>query len=293
MADVDVDQAVDFVWRHSRLLDRRRFSHHFRGPDREGVVAALAGYRNSDGGFGWAVEPDCRTPASQPTSTQFALQVLDEVDGLQVLDLEPTADWLASVAADSGGVPFSLPSVEGYPRASWWAPEGDPPPANVNPTAGLVGLLRKAGVTHTWLDAAETFCWEAIDALETPNQYEAHNAVGFLLGLERTARVERAFDRVLEQLASGLVIPLRPDELDGSDPHTPLMFAPSPDHPCRRAFSDETIDAFLDILERRQEEDGAWPIGWDAPGQTAVLEWRAIRTIQALRTLRAYGRVTL
>jgi hypothetical protein len=67
-------------------------------------------------------------------------------------------------------------------------------------------------------------------------------------------------------------------------------FAPTPRSLARRWFSDEELDRALDHLTSLQEEDGGWPVNWRmwAPG-TAV-ECRPMVTLNALLTLRAYGR---
>jgi hypothetical protein len=70
-----------------------------------------------------------------------------------------------------------------------------------------------------------------------------------------------------------------------------LHFATTPEHPLRRFFGDAVIEGFLDRLQAEQQQDGGWMIDWPAPGATAVNEWRAIRTLEALDTLRAYGRL--
>jgi len=75
------------------------------------------------------------------------------------------------------------------------------------------------------------------------------------------------------------------------DTHTPLQFATSPTHPLRHFFSGTVIEGFLDRLMTEQQEDGGWPIDWPAPGTTARNEWRAIRTLEALQALSAYGRL--
>jgi hypothetical protein len=73
---------------------------------------------------------------------------------------------------------------------------------------------------------------------------------------------------------------------------TPLQFAPTPDSPRRRFVASESIDAHLDTLERAQRDDGGWPITWQPPGPTALAGWRGIATLDALRVLRAYGRIS-
>jgi hypothetical protein len=50
-------------------------------------------------------------------------------------------------------------------------------------------------------------------------------------------------------------------------------------------------DQFL-LRQARQAPDGGWPIGWDPPSEASALEWRGMVTLQALRTLVSYGRLT-
>lgn len=47
-----------FVETTARPLEVGRFYYHFEGASDESVLAALGEYRNADGGFGHALEPD-------------------------------------------------------------------------------------------------------------------------------------------------------------------------------------------------------------------------------------------
>jgi len=47
--------ATDFMATHARVLDRRRFELLQGGTDPSGALAALDGYRNADGGYGWGL----------------------------------------------------------------------------------------------------------------------------------------------------------------------------------------------------------------------------------------------
>ena len=71
----------------------------------------------------------------------------------------------------------------------------------------------------------------------------------------------------------------------------PIQYAPSPDHWLRAFFADDLIDRHLDDLASRQQDDGGWPISWEPPDGAAALEWRGVWTLEAVRTLRAYGRL--
>jgi hypothetical protein len=51
------------------------------------------------------------------------------------------------------------------------------------------------------------------------------------------------------------------------------------------------IEAHLDHLLASQRPDGGWTVNFPAFTEAAGLEWRAWATVQALRVLRAYGRL--
>ena len=47
----------------------------------------------------------------------------------------------------------------------------------------------------------------------------------------------------------------------------------------------------LDDLVAGQQDDGGWTFSWSAWNPAAAWEWRGVVTVQALRTLAAYGRL--
>jgi hypothetical protein len=71
-------KAETFIWENGRLLERRLFDYFFRGGSKESVLSAIKAYQNEDGGFGHALEPDLRTPESQPLYVEFGLRTLYE-----------------------------------------------------------------------------------------------------------------------------------------------------------------------------------------------------------------------
>ena len=68
-----------FLISQARLLERRLFAASFLGASATGVVDALRGYQNDDGGFGHALEPDKRCPASLPIDVETAFGALASV----------------------------------------------------------------------------------------------------------------------------------------------------------------------------------------------------------------------
>ncbi len=280
-------RAEDFIWRNARLLERQLFRCLFRGGLRAAVLAALAAYQNADGGFGNALEPDKRCPDSQPVDVQVALEVLDAV-GFDAPMVGRALDFLAGITTAEGGVPFVLPAVRDYPRAPWWETEDDPP-ASLNPTAAIAGLLHKHGVEHPWLDRATDYCWQTIAASQTEDVHELLSILTFLQHAPDRARAEAKFARIADRMQSANLVTL--DPAAPGYVKKPLDWAPTPASPARRLFDDDVMAAHLDALLAAQAEDGGWPITWETVGPGAALEWRGMATLQALKTLRAYGRL--
>jgi hypothetical protein len=282
----------DFLMREGRLVERRLFATCYADAPAEGAIDALRAYRNDDGGFGHGLEPDKRCPASLPIDVEVALQVMaatGQADGALV---QSACDWLAQVAAtaDAGGaVPLAFPVIESYPRAEHWTDWTYQP--GLNPTAGLAGLLYKLGIDHPWLKTAAGYCWEQIEAADLPD--EVHALREILLFLEHVPdrpRAEAAAVRVHSWLDRAPLFHADPDEPGYG--LTPLSIAPAADSRWRGLFADDAIRAHLDRLQRDQQPDGGWPITWEPPSEAARLEWRGIVTLDALRTLVSYGRLS-
>ncbi|QBI20023.1 hypothetical protein ER308_10935 [Egibacter rhizosphaerae] len=286
MDDTRRTAARTFLYRNGRVLERRLFAALFEGADPAGVVEALRGYQNPDGGFGHGLEPDKRCPHSIPADVEVALGTLAAAGTVDEPMVSRACDWLVSIADPSGAVPLGFPVIEGYPRADHWAEWTYE--LSLFPTAGLVGLLHRLGVVHPWRDRAEAWCWTTMEA-EIPR--EAHAIADCLCFLEHVPDRPRA-----EKVAAGVADALAEASFYRGDPDseeygvTPLYLAPTAASPWRELFSDELIAAHLDRLEADQQDDGGWPIQWDPPSEASILEWRGIETLRARRVLDAYGR---
>jgi hypothetical protein len=278
----------EFLLREGRLLERRLFATCFEGAPGRGVLDALRGYANDDGGFGHALEPDKRCPASLPLDVECALQAMVTAGAVDLPLVRRACDYLAGVADERGAVPLAFPAVEGYPRAEHFTEWTYEP--GVNPTAGLAGLLQALRVDHPWVRASTAYCWEELDSSALPT--DAHALRELLVFLEHAPSRERsapAAARVREALGAASWF-----RLDPADPGygvSPLSIAPTADSPWRALFTEEIIEGHLDRLERDQQADGGWPITWDPPGRAARLEWRGIVTLESLRPLVSYGRL--
>jgi hypothetical protein len=286
----DFKAAAAFIAANARVLDRRRFQRLFEDGPVEPVRDAVAAYRNDDGGFGHALEPDCRAPGSQPAAAEMALRVLDEADAWDEGLVLGACDWLTAVAPPEGGAAFVEPTLDGWPHAPWWVPEEGPAhsrPASLIATGMIAGTLHARGFSHPWLDGATEVMWARIDTLTEPGGYEMFGVLRFLQHVPDRERAREAFARVGPLIIDRNLVALDPEA--PGEAHGVLDFAPEPDSLARGLFDDVTIKVHLDHLAQAQLEDGGWTFNWPAWSPAAERDWRGFLTVDALRLLRANG----
>jgi hypothetical protein len=251
------------------------------------VLDALRAYRNPDGGFGHALEPDVRAPESEPSSTLHALDVLDQVGALDHPMVADAAAWIATIAEPDGGVPFVLPTAAAHPHAPFITPS----PGGSFLTFALAGRLWRAGSGEPWLRRATDWCWAKLERRDELGAYAVRCALDFLDAVPDEQRAGAAIERLRPRLGPDGSMPVT----GGTENErlTPLTLSPRPGGRSRVLFTDDQIEADLDRLEQEQQDDGGWTfdwIGW-SPGQS--VECRGAVTLDALITMRAHGRVEL
>jgi hypothetical protein len=288
---VNLEAASDFMATHARLLDRRRFDVVVHGASPEGALAALGGYRNADGGYGWGLEADLRDTRSQPGPALHAFEVFEDVlpaTSPRAVDL---CDWLGSVSLPDGGLPFALPVDSSAGCAPFWA-QADPTVSSLQITAVVAAIANRvaahdpAVAEHAWLARATSYCLAAAEALgNDPHALELTFAVQLVDAVHDThPEAADLLDRLGEHIpASGLV------HVGGGledEFMRPLDFAPFPDRPARRLFAPDVIAAELERLEDQQQEDGGWPVNFASYSPAAALDWRGHMTVRALSLLK-------
>lgn len=304
MADDDrLTRAAQVVWQHARVLEQRRFRHHFEVPDQAGVLAALAAYETDDGGYGFALEADGRGPVSQPLHVDFALKVLDDIGTIPRDIAERVCGYLASLTRPDGGLPGVHESIRDYPKAPWWFVD-DGTAGSLIPTASIAGILLANGIKHPWVAGAVDFCWGAVEAIAEhgdTHPYGIVNALAFLDNVpeadhERAAATAAKLGELVRDKHWVLLDPSRPD--DYALPHgyapgefvLPYDYAPKPTALARKWFSDKEFDLALTALADEGEADGGWQVRWKIWSPVVESEWRGYATVQALLTLRTFGR---
>jgi hypothetical protein len=279
-----IERAQRYVWTTARVLEQRRFELLFGDGDAAAVIAALEPYKTSDGGYGYALEPDGRGPTSQPPHIWTALETLEDAGTTD----QAVCDHVASLAAADGGIPVALPNLDPYPHAPWWAIGT----AGTLLATGLIyAPLVRAGVTHPWLEQAEAFCWKAVEAIEQTHPYEVEAAITFLDATPDRPRAEQQAERLEELVKAQRLVGTQPEGYSTGEIHHPHDFARRPDSLARRWFTDEEIDQSLDQHASEQRDDGGWPVTWAIWTPAIEIEWSGLVTIAALKILRAYGRI--
>jgi hypothetical protein len=284
----DIPAAHRFVTLHARLLDRRRLAG-----DPALIRTALAAYRNADGGFAY-LEPDLPDAASQPIAALAALEILHEIavpaDDPLLADL---ADWLVRVTGPDGGVPSVLPyDPDAVPHAPWMAPVADPP-SSLLMTAAVSAAAQRAkvgdGPGREWLDGASAFVWDHLGQLDRSSGYETKYVIDFLDATPDRARAEGALDDIAATV--GPAASLSVGGGTEGETLTALSVAPRPDHAGRRVFDPAAVERQLDELAAGQRDDGGWMFDWLAWNDAVAWAWRGRITVDALRILRANGRL--
>ncbi len=293
-------RARSFLAEHGRQLDRRRFELLAGTDTGEPVLAALDGYRNADGGYGWGLEPDLRDASSQPAGALHALEVLAELAGAQsvggVADRAITLlDWLAGVSLPDGGLPFALPVDDPSGVAPFWA-QADGGSSSLQITAAVAGQAHRLAALlpempgHPWLTTATGYCLTAVERLpDQPPAYELNFALQLL---DVVADKLPAAAELLSRLGQRLVPADGVLPVAGGTPGEalrPLDIAPWPDRPIRQLLRPGVVDSELARLAGEQQPDGGWRVDYQSYSPAARLEWRGYATVRAVAILRANG----
>lgn len=293
-------RARQFLKTQARPLEGALFAHWFEGASAGESLAELAAFQNEDGGFGRALEPDLRTPSSSALATAMGLRLLKELGCGADHPLVGRAMGYLLATGEKGIWRIAPSDTNSHPHAPWWHDEEGSLARTfgnfaVNPRAEIVGLLHlfAAGVPAGWLAEVTAAVVSSIEGTETRGD-------GFLCAL-RLAET----DALPESFRSRLVPRLRGQvfEVVARDPEQwasyctpPLWAAPVPDSLVADLLREE-VQRHLDYLIETQAPEGHWSPFWSwgafYPGvwARARCEWCGHLTLNALVSLRAYGRL--
>jgi hypothetical protein len=305
LARARFDAARNYLLTAARPLEAAIFRYRFEEADPEPVYAELAKFQNPDGGFGHALEPDLRTPASSVLGTTTALQRLRMLHAHSQHPLVNGAIRYLEAAYDPmlQSWPLVPPEAEGAAHAPWWNQEGLADRFGsfaVNPRAEILGYL------YEFADETDAGAMALRESL-TPVVFEdlvgrtaALSGDAFLCcqrlieapGLPNNIAVD--LQRWLLRVAEG-AIALDPASWNGYV-LLPLQAAPNRAAPMGIPLS-HILPQNLDFVIASQAPDGSWGPTWswfgayeaDWPG--AEREWRGVLTLERLEWLHAYDRI--
>ncbi len=291
---IDITAARSFMTAHARLLDRHRFDLIRGVGSTDAALHALGGYRNSDGGYGWGLEPDLRSPESQTSSALHAFEVFADVAPHTSPDAVALCDWLQSVTLDDGGLPFALPVTDPTGSAPHWV-NAEPYPSSLQITAIAAAKAHQvaahdpAVAAHPWLAKATTYCLQTVADWEgTIHAIELSFAIQLLDAVhDQHPEASVLLDKLGRHIPESGIAPVT----GGSEGEAirPLDFSPLPDRPARRILTAAAIEADLERLAGGQQSDGGWRVDFAAYSPAAELDWRGYVTVSAVSTLRANG----
>jgi hypothetical protein len=296
--NINFPAANEFMASHARVLDRRRFELRTAQTDPSAALAALDGYRNADGGYGWGLEPDLRSPESQPGAARHAFEVFEDIAPAIAPQAATLCDWLDSITLPDGGMPFAMPLSMTAGSGPWWA-AADLSVSSLQITSVTAAAAHRvaahdpAVAAHPWLERATGYCLRAIESIDRPPfAYVLAFSIDFLDAVH-DSHAEKA--EVLLRHLSTFV----PDDgnlrVQGGTEHEflrPLDVAPFPDRCARSLFTDEVISADLERLAGLQQADGGWIVDYLNVSPAGSLEWRGHATVRAIDILRHNATVT-
>jgi hypothetical protein len=301
------DRARDFIKAQARPLDRVLFEYRFEGAPVDLVTAELARFQNDDGGFGHALEPDLRTPASSALATEIGLRTLKELgcasDHPMVADavrffletLDPETKVWRVIPRDAND----------HPHAPWWHDEDGSLARTFDdfliiPRASVVGLLHHyaALVPADWLAGLTEHTVATLETIEDGAFAGGGDSLRYALRLVETKALSQAYkDRLVSRLdrLSRKFVSCDPQEWGGYVA-TPLKVAPVPDSLVADALR-AGLEMYLDYQIDHQTPEGTWEPTWtwgdSYPGvwEQVKLEWRGELTLRTLTALRAFDRI--
>jgi hypothetical protein len=296
------EQARQYLFQQGRSLDHVRYRFHFESGPAGAVLDELARYQNPDGGFGNALEPDLRTPASSAIATSVAFSVFRELGVAATVPLaERAVDFLLKTF-DADRLVWQIvpPQVEDAPHGPWWTYadiETTFGGCLLNPTASLVGALCDYAVLVP--PASLTKMISVV--LERVQASSAFSMDTFrcLLDLAETQSLpERAREQLSSKLLEAVAATIEKDPAAWTTYSLqPLDVIRSPRSFLATGVDGAIVDANLDYWIDQQSADGSWPLSWtwahvnEQAWRQAEQEWKGHVIVERLATLLAFGRV--
>ena len=297
-----------WVGRNARPLEYALWNCHFENGGKEAVLSALESYRNGDGGFGRAVEPDNWNPESTPYTADFVINILRQIGFTDVNHpvYQGILDFLKNTGyqGDNGWF-FSVPANDLYPHAIWWQwnEEGNDKNQNVGITASLSGfILRYANKDAELYGAALKYADMLLERLRSDKSYGDMGPLGYcaLFRDLQAAGLHNRFDLAFLERVTRSLIKEHFHEYVWSFHQDMAAVLPSPSVYYYEGY-EQSVSGALDELIEIRPQNGVWGIPWEwydggaYAKEFAISEnwWKSYKAIEKLLFLKAYGRLRI
>ncbi len=302
------ERARQFFKTQARPLDRSLFEYRFEQAPAESVLAELARFQNDDGGFGHALEPDARTPASSALATGIGLRTLQALNCPAGHPLVKRAVQFLLDTFDPAACVWRVlpPGANEFPHAPWWHDDGASLARTFDgfrgiPRAELVGLLHHyaALVPAPWLDEVTGSTVAYLETVQELGGGGGSDLVYAISLAETETLPEQARSRLAARIRTAAPLAVSRDPQQWSSYCiTPLKLAPSPESLVADLLED-VLPTNLDYQIDHQTAEGTWEPTWSwgrsypQAWEQARVEWRGILTLDTLMALRAFGRLDI
>lgn len=303
------EEIKTWIYRNARPIDLALWQYNFESGSREKVMEMLGYYRNEDGGFGGALEPDCWNTESSPYSTMIAIGILRSIGFTDASHpmIQGIFRYLDNTEyCSEDGWFFCIPSNDNFPRAPWWTYD-----ENVNAvqsmgiTAALCAFVLRYGECQSALYAkACGYVDRILEKLEATEDFgeTGVGGLGILLNDIIESGLSSRFDcsvmkkMLMEQVNSS--IERDPEKWAFYTPR-PSEFIFSPDSHFYPG-NEEIVEKELDYLIGTRNPGGVWNITWtwfqmgeQYGKEFAVSEnwWMASKAIEKINFLKRFRRI--
>ena len=298
-----------WMYRNARQIELALWQYYFENGTQESVLAALAMYQNTDGGFGNALEADSWNMESSPYTTLYAINILS---GIHFTDtnhpiLRGIFRFLERGGySDDEGWWFSIPTNDAYPHAPWWTYDSSANKfENIGVSAGIVSfILQFSNQDSQIYQKALRIADKLMEKLRSPENLGEMGVGGYIAlkdvlhKINMTDRFDLAFlSEKVKQLVNDAI------ERDASKwglyGKRPADFIRSPESEFY-AGNEEILQQELDYTVDTRVEKGVWGITWSwfdnnekYPKEFAIAEnwWKAAVAIEKVRLLKNFGRI--
>ncbi len=269
-----IRKAGEFIQAHGRDIDQARFAYHFGELSQAELLAVLARYQNSDGGF-FGLEVDIAAPHSNPFAVELALLVCVQAGVARDHPLlQNVLTYLATTQDEAGGWRFT-PEIYQHPLAPWFQAWKWP---NLNPACTLAGLLIELGYAPLALLERVEALFNRLSRLEevaTGDFYEVRPYACYFLPDWDSPEAEFFRSGLLWWLIRQHAL----NKLDGT--HF-FDYIRSPRSFAGRCLPRNILNQRLHSLLAEQTEDGGWPTPYSE-------NWRSWNTVNNLLVLRSFN----